>query len=228
MQKIKPLFLVVVFLALALSACGGASADATPTLSMEQVQTLAVFTFQAGLTQTALAQPTETPTPTMTASPQATFSLPTGNATQATTTSGGGLSACYNSVFVTDVTIPDETAMTPGKSFTKTWRMSNNGTCAWEPGFKWNIVGGDSMGGVAVTLNQRVEPGKQIDISVPMVAPDDTTGLIEGTWRLSDANGNYFGDTPWVKVIVGDATVAATSTADTATPTETPTETLAP
>lgn len=225
MQKMKMLSLAVVFTALALGACGGGAADATPTLSVDQIQTLAVFTFQAGLTQTALAQPTDTPTPTDIPSPQATFALPTGGGPVATNTSSVGAAACYDSAFAGDVTIPDQTPMTPGQSFTKTWRMLNNGTCAWEPGFIFNIIGGEAMGGVAVTLNQRVEPGRQIEISVPMVAPKDKTGELKGTWRLSDANGNFFGDAPWVIVVVGDTT--ATVTVGTSTPTSTPTPTPA-
>ncbi|MFZ5909195.1 MAG: NBR1-Ig-like domain-containing protein [Chloroflexota bacterium] len=223
MHKIKILLPAIAVTALILSACGGGSADATPTLSVDQIQTLAVFTFQAGLTQTALAQPTATPVPTNTPSPEATFALPTGGASIATNTSSVGAAACYDSAFAGDVTIPDKTSMTPGQSFTKTWRMLNNGTCAWEPGFIFNIVGGEAMGGVAVTLNQKVEPGRQIEISVPMVAPKDKTGELKGTWRLSDASGNFFGDAPWVIIVVGGTT--ATATGGTATSTSTPTPT---
>lgn len=224
MSKMKVLTLIVAGMMLVLSACGGASADSTPVLSVEQIQTLAVFTFQAGLTQTALSQPTETPMPTQTPSPPPTFAPPTGAASLPANTSSAGAAACYNAAFAGDITIPDGTVMTPGQSFTKTWRMLNNGSCAWEPGFIFNIVGGESMGGVAVTLNQRVEPGRQIEISVPMVAPKDKTGELKGTWRMADANGNYFGETPWVIIVVGDTT--ATSSA--ATVTATPTDTLTP
>ncbi len=103
--------------------------------------------------------------------------------------------------------------MTPGQSFTKTWLVSNTGTCAWEAGFKFNVVGGDAMGGVAVTLNQTVEPGRQYEFSVPMVAPTDKTGEIKGTWRLADANGNFFGDGVYVQVRIGSATPVPTGTA---------------
>ncbi len=223
MRNIKTLAWIAAAILLTSSACGGASADSTPTLGVEQIQTLAVFTFQANLTQTALAQPTETPLPTMTPTPPPTFAPPTSGAPLPTNTSSVGAAACYNSAFAGDVTIPDRTPMTPGQSFTKTWRMLNNGSCAWEPGFIFNIVGGEAMGGVAVTLNQRVEPGRQIEISVPMVAPKDKTGELKGIWRLADANGNYFGETPWVIIVVGDVTV--TPSAATATPTVTLTPT---
>jgi hypothetical protein len=209
----------------ALSACGGSDVEVTSTLGVEQIQTLAVMTYQAQLTQTALALPTGTSTPTNTSVPVVTFAIPSGSPAVLptnTTSSTAGASTCYSSAFVKDVTIPDKTPMTPGQSFTKTWLMSNNGTCAWEAGFKFNVIGGESMSGVAVTLNQSVEPGRQFEFSVPMVAPKDKTGELKGTWRLSDANGNFFGDAPWVIIVVGNATPAPTGTA-TETPTATPT-----
>jgi hypothetical protein len=52
-----------------------------------------------------------------------------------------------------------------------------------------------------------------------MVAPTDKTGELKGTWRLSDANGNFFGDGVYVLVVVGTSTPAPTATE---TPTPTP------
>src|SRR5829696_4221145 len=43
---------------------------------------------------------------------------------------------CHNSAYVSDVTIPDDTALKPGDDFDKTWRIQNNGTCAWDDGFQ--------------------------------------------------------------------------------------------
>ena len=232
MQNMKRLIALSLLAAFVLSACGGGDAEATPALSMEQIQTLAVMTYQAQLTQTALALPTDTPLPTNTPVPVVTFAIPSGSpAVVATSTSAisGGSAACYGLSYVKDVTIPDNTQMTPGQSFTKTWLVSNSGSCAWEPGFIFNVVGGDAMGGVAVTLNQRVEPERQYEFSVPMVAPTNKTGEIKGTWRLSDANSTFFGDGVYVLIKVGGS--AATSTGaptGTSTPTATPTTPAAP
>ena len=122
--------------------------------------------------------------------------------------------------------MPDNTQVTPGQSFTKTWKVLNSGTCAWEAGFVFNNVGGDAMDGKAVTLNQSVEPGRQYEFSVPMVAPTDQSGEVQGTWRLSDANGSFFGDGVFVLVDVsGSAPTATTEAAATATATATPTAT---
>jgi len=225
MQKIKQFIVLTLLGAFALSACGGSDAGATPTMSVEQIQTLAVMTYQAQLTQTALAQPTSTPVPTDTPVPVVTFAEPTtSSGVVATSTSAGSSqsSACYGMSYVKDVTIPDKTEMTPGQSFTKTWLVANTGTCVWESGFIFNVVAGEAMGGVAVTLNQTVEPGRQYEFSVPMVAPTNKTGELKGTWRLSDANGNFFGDGVYVLVNVGGTATSAPTGTATVTPTATP------
>lgn len=212
--------LVILLASLALSACGGSGADATPTVSVELIQTQAVLTYQAQLTQTALANPTATPTATSSPTPAPTFSAPTASSPVALGTTpvvAGGVqsSACYGLSFVDDVTIPDGTQVTPGQSFTKTWRVSNTGTCAWESGFKFNVVSGDALGGTAVTLNQRIEPGRQYEFSVPMVAPTNKSGKVTGYWQLSDANGSYFGDQVYVEVNITGGSSAPTSTSGT-------------
>ena len=223
MNRMKVVILLTLLVTLALSACGGSDADATPTMSVEMVQTLAVMTYQAQLTETARAFPTITPLPTETPIPVVTFASPETNSVVATNTtaasSGGASAACYGLSFVSDVTIPDNTKVNPGQSFTKTWKVLNSGTCAWEAGFIFNVVGGDAMGGVAVTLNQRVEPGRQYEFSVPMVAPTNKSGELKGTWCLADANGSFFGDGVYVLVDVGGSAPTATATiAPTATP----------
>lgn len=216
MQRKNLLILLALLVVLLLSACTGASGEAM--INVEQIQTMAVMTYQAQLTQTALAIPTNTPTPNITPEPVITFSTAESSATApatSTTNSDTGAADCYNLSYVRDVTIPDGTKMKVGQAFTKTWLVTNSGTCDWEVGFKFNVVAGDPMNAVAVTLNQVVQPGRQFEFSVPMVAPTDKSGELKGIWRLSDLNDNFFGDGVYVLIdIVGGPT---------ATPSETPT-----
>lgn len=233
MQKKKLVIVLTLLIALVMSACGGSNADATPTVSVELIRTQAVLTYQAQLTQTALANPTATPSPTESPTPAITFSAPTIGSPAAIGTTpavigGGASSACYGLAFVRDVTIPDGTQVTPGQSFTKTWLVSNTGTCAWESGFTFNVVSGDALGGTAVTLNQRIEAGRQYEFSVPMVAPTNKSGTVTGYWRLSDANGSFFGDQVYVEVNISGGSAAPTSTGAAATSAPTATETTEP
>src|SRR5574341_228707 len=147
--------------ALLLASCGANVPDLTPTttFSADEVRTQAVETFSAGLTLTAIAAPSDTPVPTLT--PVPTFpTLATSTAGTpfgAPTTIGAvATTSCYGLTFVSDVTIPDNTPMDPGKTFTKTWKVLNSGSCAWDPGFKFALTGGDPMGASTLTLTSSV------------------------------------------------------------------------
>ena len=219
--------------ALLLASCGARVPELTPTVtfSADEIRTQAVGTFSAGLTQTALAAPSDTPVPTLTPAPPQTLAASTAGTPfgAATSVAATAVTSCYGLTFVSDVSIPDNTAMTPGQSFTKTWKVKNAGSCAWEAGFKFAFVGGDAMGGTTYTLPSSVAAGAVADVSVAMVAPNKT-GTIRGDWRLSTASGQFFGDQVYVQVVVGGGSAptntsgpaAATSTAVPATLTPTP------
>jgi hypothetical protein len=198
---------------LTVTGCGPSAAELTPTIDPNMIRTEAVSTFASSLTQTALAKPTNTPTltPSPTSSPTP---IRTGTPL---TQAASGPATCYNVVYAQDVTVPDNSPMTPGQAFTKTWRVRNTGSCAIAPGFTFKNVGGDPMGGQPLTLTQPVPAGATTDLSINMTAPS-SSGTIQGTWRMADANGSYFGDPLTVVIVIGGS--ASTSSA--------PTETLTP
>ena len=216
-----------------LSACGAQALDLTPTVTInpDEIRTQAVGTFAADLTATAFAAPTNTASPTVlpTLPPLATSTG--GVALGANTPVVAATASCYGLTFVSDVTIPDNTPVTAGQTFTKTWKVKNAGSCAWDAGFKFAFTGGEQMGGTTFTLPAAVAAGAVYDVSVPMTAPT-TNGTLRGNWRMQTAAGQFFGDEVYVQVVVGGGSgAAATSTATpttgaaaaTATPTATPT-----
>jgi hypothetical protein len=223
-------------IAILLTACGPSAAELTPTVNPNAIRTEAVATFAFSLTQTASARPTATitvtPAPTMTLPVLSTplSTLPAAG----TGTAVGGVTLCTRLVYVADVTVPDNTQMTPGQSFTKTWRVQNTGTCAWTAGFKFSLIGGDPMGAQTVTLTQSVAPGATYEISVPMVAPTGKTGTVQGTWRMADAQGAFFGDSLTVVIVVAGTgptstgAVGPTNTTGAPAATGTPTVTVTP
>jgi hypothetical protein len=222
--------------ALLLSACGAAAPDLTPTVTVnpDEIRTQAVGTFAADLTLTAFAAPTNTPAATLT--PLATFTVgPTSaiGGAVATQPVAASTTSCYGLAFVSDVTIPDNTPMTSGQSFTKTWKVRNAGSCAWDAGFKFAFTGGDAMGGSTYTVPSSVAAGAVVDISVPMTAPNKT-GTIRGNWKMSTASGQFFGDEVYVQITIGGASAptntgaAPAATSTTAPPASTATATTAP
>ena len=100
---------------------------------------------------------------------------------------------CDQAGFVRDVTIPDGTLLQPGRSFVKTWRLSNTGTCLWTADYALVFLNGSVMGGPAVQrLNATVRPGESLDVSVNLVAPQ-SKGVYSGNWMLRNAQGVLFG-----------------------------------
>ena len=192
--------LMILALIMAIGLRGSTQAIRDLVINFNGVQTAAVATFASNLTQTAAAHPTSTPTLMPTNTP--TLTLIDINATEASATP---TPSCYRLRWIKDVTAPDFTLMTPGETFTKTWLVSNSGTCAWQPGFQFAFYGGDPMGGSNYTLTQAVNPGDQMDLSIPMTAPSGT-GIIISTWRMSGFNGWFFGDALTVKIDVGGET----------------------
>ena len=102
-------------------------------------------------------------------------------------------SSCNVMQFITDVTIPDGTIMTPGQTFTKTWRLKNVGTCAWTPSYAIAFSDGNAMNGPSTqAMVGTVNPGQTIDISVNLTAPA-SIGDYTGNWKLRDGSGVLFG-----------------------------------
>jgi hypothetical protein len=221
----KALVFILLLLSLALSACGGGKPAPTPTLSIAEIQAQAIATFAIGLTQTALAAPTATPTATLSPTPFSTLPVTSPFPTATSAVVINPTASCYGLTWVKDVTIPDNTVVNPGQSFTKTWLVQNSGSCAWEAGFKLVFISGEAMNGQTLTLSQSVAPGAQIELSVPMIAPTNKTGTVRGDWRMSTATGTFFGDQIYIQIVIGNSTLTPTGQVPSATPTATSTST---
>jgi hypothetical protein len=105
-------------------------------------------------------------------------------------------SCTYRATFLGDVTISDNTVLTPGTAFIKTWRIRNDGTCAWGPGQTVDaieMVAGSVMGhAVRVPLAATTARGQTANISVDMVAPAQA-GTYRNEWKFRRVNGQVFG-----------------------------------
>lgn len=206
------------------SAFGGGS-DGTEEVNAvytNAAATLAAQQLLSSPTSTATAT-AGTPTATATFIPLASPTLFTSQILP-TNTSGAvsGAVGCNNSAYVADVTIPDDTVVTPGQALTKTWKLQNTGSCAWTPTYKVSFVSGNAMGGTATPIGVTVQPGQSGDISVTLKAPA-TAGDAIGYWILTNDSNQNFGTSFYIKIKVG-----GTATTGTVTATPTVTFTSAP
>jgi len=104
-----------------------------------------------------------------------------------------GSAACTDGArFVSDMTIPDNTLMSPGAPFTKTWKLKNTGSCTWDSSYLVSYISGTTMtqqpGYWIVQQGQTVAPGHTVNISVGMTAPVDD-GRYASYWGLRREHG---------------------------------------
>ncbi len=150
-----------------------------------------------------IARPGATPVPTVTGTP------PTPTPITATIPP----SSCDRAQFIADVTVPDGTIMAPGQTFTKTWRLKNIGSCAWNTSYQLVFSSGEQMGAAAsAAFPQNVAVGQTVDISINMTAPS-AAGSYRGYWMFKNSTGALFGigaqaNKPWwVDIRVSGPTV---------------------
>ncbi len=179
MKKKTRLFNLLIILAVFLSACN------LPSKNVEDIaSTAAAQTVEALLSATpisGLVTPSFTPLPmpaTLTPIPLPILT----NTPIATATTN-----CNTAQFITDVTIPDGTIMTPNQAFVKKWRIKNIGSCVWT-GFSLVFDSGDSMGGPATKAISALNPGQEVDLEVSLTAPA-TVGVYRGYWRINTNGG---------------------------------------
>jgi uncharacterized protein YkwD len=131
---------------------------------------------------TSAAAPTEPPA--------VVTPLPEGKVTLGPST---GPSDCNNkAAFFEDVTIPAGTSLEPGTSFVKTWKVRNEGTCTWGPGYQLLLVEGDPLGAPAFIPLTAAAPQEVVQISVQMTAPK-IAGSYLSAWGFVTPEGQSFG-----------------------------------
>jgi len=190
-------FLLTVVILLYLPACGltPTEEDNASDLSVQ----LTLIAIQN--TQTSIASPAQEAATQQPPQPQQQTQPAATAQTDATPTITLTPIPCNRPKFQSE-TIPDGTQMDPEQSFTKSWRIKNDGTCTWTTGYKFVFSQGDRMGGAQVqNLSASVAPGETADFTVNLKAPKDD-GEYKGYWKLQSDEGEYFGNY-WVEIVVG-------------------------
>jgi hypothetical protein len=94
---------------------------------------------------------------------------------------------------VADVTIPDNSVISPGAAFVKTWRLKNTGVCQWNTSYALVFSSGEKMGGPdSAAFPTTVMPGQTIDLALTLTAPN-ASGTFRGNWLLRNSAGALFG-----------------------------------
>ena len=192
----KPkLFFTIFLVAAFLAACGpSATAPAEPTPDIAAVRTSAASTVVSQFTLTAAAFTPTTGAPTDTPEPEATATQTTAAIAQVTNAEGTVVTLCDKYSWdpeTVDVNIPDNTIMSPGQDFVKTWKIKNIGACTWGAGYELVFSYGEEMSGEAQPLGAAIAPGQEVDVSVQFTAPD-LAGTYFSFWTLQNDKGITF------------------------------------
>jgi hypothetical protein len=192
-------------ISMVVASCGP-KVEPTPTVDPNVIMTEVAMTVQAEVTQNALLTPSPTAPlpPTATVPPAPTQQLPV-----APTLPSSGLAptlpstSADNATWIADVTVPDDTVFWKNETFTKTWKIENSGTTTWDSTYKLVYVDGPILSEqLIVSIVNPVKPKNQVELSVPMKAPD-TIGTVTNYWRMMNGKGQFFGDVLYVKIVVG-------------------------
>lgn len=183
----------IVILAIFLSSCNlGVNVTPDAAATLNPLYTAAAQTLQAMVSPQASATPgiivaTSTPFPIATSTSIVSFP------TLTPYLSPVPVKRCDAAAFVKDVTIPDGSTLSSGKTFTKTWRLQNVGSCSWTPSYSLIFVSGDGMSAPSVvSLPGNVNPGETVDLTVSLVSPTKK-GHYRSYWKLRNASGVLFG-----------------------------------
>jgi hypothetical protein len=194
MKKSSTLIPWIAILTFLLSACNlGVSGTPDAAATLNPLYTAAAQTLEA-----MAGQSNATPGSTFPTATSASGEISTATPTLFFASSTPYLSPipvkrCDAAAFVKDVTISDGSTLSSGKSFTKTWRLQNVGTCTWTSSYALVFVSGDGMNAPsAVSIPGNVSPGDTVDISVNLTSPSKK-GHYRSYWKLRNASGLLFG-----------------------------------
>jgi len=205
-MKLKPI-ITIIFITTLIAACSPSPASGEATPDVAAVRTSAASTVVSQFTLTAAAFTPTVSLPTETSAPEvavsATSTLPP--VAQVTNASGTNVALCDSLSIdhtTVDVNIPELTTMTPGQDFIKTWRVKNSGSCTWGAGYELVYAGyADLMAGQFQPLEEVVQPGQEVELSVQFQAPDEA-GEYVSAWQMSNPAGQPFLEIIFVKIIV--------------------------
>jgi hypothetical protein len=103
--------------------------------------------------------------------------------------------------YISDLTIPDGTIVTPGQIIDKRWQVENSGSCNWDKTYHLKLVAGSNL---TVPLEQALYParsGSQGTIRILFIAPDEI-GTHRSAWQAHTPQGEPFGDPIFIEITI--------------------------
>lgn len=210
----KKLFVAAFLIIVLISACAGQNPTQTSPPTPGEPSPPASTQAPAATHTMAL-----TPLLTNTSLAETSAVLPTATSTPVLPQPANSADCTNSASFVADVTVPDNSNVTGGTVFTKTWRVRNTGTCIWGSGYTLTHYSDEDMGAPASVPLNVTQPGEEIDISLDLRAAN-SVGTHRGNFVIKNPAGLIMqidnDSRLWVIINVTDTiTATASSTPDT-------------
>jgi hypothetical protein len=108
--------------------------------------------------------------------------------------------------YVSDISLPDGTVVTPGDWVVKSWKVRNDGNQIWPSGTKIEQSGGDQTDIIVLPVPSPVHPLQEVELSVRIRAPE-VPGRYVYYFRCT-ADDVPFGQRVWCDIKVSEPTTA--------------------
>jgi hypothetical protein len=147
--------------------------------------------------------------PTSTATPVPTIT-PTSESSSAQTSGyevDNRLGCTDNLTFISDVTIPDGTAVEPGSTLDKQWEVENSGTCNWDESYMVRLINDEALSAKPEQSLLPARSGSRVTIRITFHAPHET-GNYHTAWQAYNPQGDAFGDPFFMDIVVEEAGTA--------------------
>jgi hypothetical protein len=111
---------------------------------------------------------------------------------------------CTNELkWLVDLTYPDDTIVLPGQAMEKQWQVQNSGTCDWDARYRLRNINGELLGAAAEIPLYPARAGATVTLTIMFIAPNEA-GTYRSEWQAVSPDGNLFGDTVYIKIVVGE------------------------
>jgi hypothetical protein len=95
--------------------------------------------------------------------------------------------------FITDLTIPDGTIVSPDSTLDKRWEVENSGSCNWNGNYRIRLIAGPDLSAQKEQALYPARNGTRAVIRLVFKAPLEP-GSYRSAWQAYNPHGEPFGD----------------------------------
>ena len=110
--------------------------------------------------------------------------------------------SCTNDLtFIEDLTIPDQTVVSPGVTLDKRWQVENSGSCNWDERYRIKLITETNLATPSEQALYPARSGTQATIRVLFIAPSEP-GTHRSAWQAFSPLGEPFGEPFYIELVV--------------------------